>query len=174
MTDYARVQGGVVMELFTPPAGFTLDQCFSPDIAAQFVAVPSGAPCAQGWLYANGAFAAPPAPPAPTLAQQAQAALAAGVQITSTSTPGLNGVYACDPVSWAKVQGTSLYISVNGKFPAGMASLPWADIAGTAHSFSTTAEFQAFATAIGDYVTELQMAVIGQATTLPAQPVTIP
>lgn len=31
----------------------------------------------------------------------------------------------------------------------------------------------AFATALGDYVTELEMVMIGQSTVLPAQPVTI-
>ncbi|HTV45760.1 MAG TPA: hypothetical protein VMF05_10620 [Stellaceae bacterium] len=167
--------------MFVPPGNATLAQCFTAALAAEFIDVSSASPQPQpGWnaTATNNAwsFAAPPAPPAttPTLAQQAQAALAAGIEIASTSTPALNGVYACDPVSWAKVQGTSLYISVNARFPAGMTSLPWADLAGAVHTFTTTAEFQAFATAMGDYVTELQMAVIGQATALPAQPVTIP
>lgn len=114
-----------------------------------------------------------PDPSAPTLAQQAQAALAAGCQIVSTSTATLSGTYACDPAAQSKIQATALYIQVNGKFPAGKPSLPWADAGGTVRTFGTTAEFLAFATAIGDYVTELEMVVLGEATVLPAQPVTI-
>ena len=96
------------------------------------------------------------------------AALAAGVAVSSTATPALDGVYAIDAATQAKVQAVALYIQVNGRFPAGVSALPWPDAGGTPHTFPTTAAFQAFATALGDYVTALSL---GQS---PAQPVAIP
>ena len=44
MTQYARVVGGVVVELFTPPSGVNLSTCFAQSIAAQFVPVTGTAP----------------------------------------------------------------------------------------------------------------------------------
>lgn len=101
-------------------------------------------------------------------AANAAAAVAAGIKITSAATPALDGTYAIDPGSQQRVASVALYIAVNGKFPAGQTALPWPDINGVPHSFPSTAEFQAFATALGDYVTALGL---GQA---PAQPLAIP
>jgi hypothetical protein len=70
-------------------------------------------------------FAAPPPPPAPTLAQQAQAALTAGIAITSTSTPALNGTYAIDVGSQMKINSVALFVAVNQKFPGGATTYPW-------------------------------------------------
>ena len=106
-------------------------------------------------------------------AQQAAATalaqkIAEGIQIQSSSMSALNGTYAIDPPHQQQVASVSLYIAVNGKFPAGQFSLAWPDINGTPHSFPTTAEFQAFATVLGDYVAALEL---GQS---PAQPSTMP
>jgi hypothetical protein len=90
------------------------------------------------------------------------------IQIVSSSTPALNGTYAIDPAMQQKAMGIALYISVNGRFPAGQTTLPWPDVSGAAHVFETTAQFQSFATAIGDYVTALTLRQT------PSQPVTIP
>lgn len=111
-----------------------------------------------------------------TAAQQssAQAALTnfaprpVSMQVTSTSTPALNASYPIDPLSQQKVQAISLYVAVNGKFPAGQVTQAWPDVTGAMHQFQTTAQWQAFATAIGDFVAALD---IGRT---PAQPVTIP
>ena len=59
---YARIRQGEVAELFTPPAGVDLADCFHPDIAAAFVPVPAGEHPEPGWHYAAGVFSAPPAP----------------------------------------------------------------------------------------------------------------
>lgn len=59
MTTYARVRGGIVLELFTPPAGMTIDQCFVPSIAMQYVAVPDGVSPQQGWTCNGKTFSAP-------------------------------------------------------------------------------------------------------------------
>jgi len=170
---YARINNGVVVELFTPPSGFTLAECFHPDVVAQFVAVGS-ATVAVGYLYSGGTFTAPPAPPPPTLAQQAAAAIGKGLAITSTSTPALDGTYACDDATQAKINRVASFIALNGKFPAGLTAMPWPDMSGTVHEFPTTAEFTAFAFAVANYVVELDAVIMGLATTLPAASATIP
>jgi hypothetical protein len=38
----ARIQNGFVVEILTPVSGFTVDQCFHPDIIAQCVDVSEG------------------------------------------------------------------------------------------------------------------------------------
>jgi hypothetical protein len=63
---------------------------------------------------------------------------------------------------------TKGYVAVNAKFPAGQSAQPWPDVNGTMHQFQTTAQWQAFATAMGDFVAAVDL---GQT---PAQPVTIP
>lgn len=91
-----------------------------------------------------------------------------GCQIVSTGTPALNGTYSIDPGLLNKATSIAAYIVVNGKFPGGLASLAWPDASGNPHVFPTTASFQAFATALADYVT---LTDLGQK---PAQPSTIP
>jgi hypothetical protein len=90
------------------------------------------------------------------------------IAVNSTSSPALNGSYAFDATTQSKMLAVSLYISVNGKFPAGQTTFPWPDASGAMHSFTTTAQFRSLATALADYATAL---VIGQA---PTAPVTIP
>lgn len=100
----------------------------------------------------------PPTPPPTTL------------QIVSTLYgTSLNGTYPIDAATQIKVQAVALYIAANGKFPAGLSNMPWPDSSGTLHYFPTTAEFQAFATVIGDFMTALDLGM-----TLPSQPVSIP
>jgi len=54
---YARVNGTDVFEICTPIAGFTIDQCYHPDIVAQLI------PCADEvtpeWTYVDGVFVTP-------------------------------------------------------------------------------------------------------------------
>lgn len=111
------------------------------------------------WLAAGNVPdpAPPPVPSAPT-----------SVQVNSTSTPSLSGVYAFDAVTQSKILAVSLYIQVNGKFPAGQMPFPWPDASGTMHMFTTTASFQSLASALADYATALDL---GQT---PTAPVTIP
>jgi hypothetical protein len=130
---------------YPPPLGFTLVQS---DAAA------------PGWKWSpTGGFVAPAV---------AKPLLENAMQVVSSSTPALNGYYSTDPATQQKVQAISLYISVNGKFPAGQAAMPWPDANGAMHQFQTTAQWQAFATAMGDFVAAVDL---GQT---PVQPVTIP
>jgi hypothetical protein len=54
---YARIHDGSVAELYAPITGFTIEQCFHPDLVAQMV------PCTDdvqvGWAYADGVFTDP-------------------------------------------------------------------------------------------------------------------
>jgi hypothetical protein len=58
---YARIVDSIVQEVFTPPPGFALEECFTAELVTQFI------PCSEevqgGWiLQQNGAFVAPPDP----------------------------------------------------------------------------------------------------------------
>jgi hypothetical protein len=120
------------------------------------------------WSYA------PPTSPTPTIAQQATAMLNAGVQIISTAhAAALNGTYACDTVTQQKIAAISLYCLVNGNFPGGGTTYPWPDISGTFHTFPSVAEFQAFASAVANYVAALDFVIAGMSSTLPTNFVTI-
>jgi hypothetical protein len=90
------------------------------------------------------------------------------VQINSTSARAIDGSYAFDTTTQAKMLAVILYIQQNGKFPGGLLPFPWPDANGTMHMFATTAQFQSLATALADYVTALTP---GQT---PAMPLAIP
>lgn len=57
---YARIEGGTAVEVFTPPDGFELGECFHPEVAALFVEV--DAVVELDWTC-NGGTWSPPAPP---------------------------------------------------------------------------------------------------------------
>jgi len=66
---YARIADDFVIEVFVEPEGFTIDQCFHPDIAAQFVVVADN--IEAGWIkQSDGSFVAPPPPPPPLTPEQ--------------------------------------------------------------------------------------------------------
>lgn len=175
MGTYARIQSGVVAELFTPSAGVPIADCFHSSLF--WVDVTNVSPRPQpGWTATESggawAFSAPAAPASPTLAQQAAALLAAGCAITSTSTPTLSGTYACDTLSQQHVQAEVTSILLNGTFADGTTSAVWLDAADAPHTF-TIAEFKALATALAAFVSGCLKVVNGQSTTLPTQPSTI-
>lgn len=103
----------------------------------------------------------------------------AGLTITSTSNSTLNGVYALDDATRQNAAGVATYVMLNSRFPAGMATFAWPDINGVAHLGFTISQFQAFATAMADYVTALDFAKIalaaaGTFTAWPTPTATIP
>jgi len=104
----------------------------------------------------------------PTPQQIAAQKLGNGIAITSTGTPALNATYAIDPLTQGQIASVSIYIQTNGRFPAALSVLPWPDITGTMHSFVSPAQFTAFATAVADVVTAIDL---GQS---PNQAATIP
>ena len=102
MTLYARIQDGQVAELFTPQDGFLITDCFPPDYAELFIAVPDGVFPEEGWTATQTGdvwtYAAPPpyVPPPLTWDQELATRIAAGIVITSAATPALNATYGLD------------------------------------------------------------------------------
>jgi hypothetical protein len=113
-------------------------------------------------------------------AQQAfVAALQQGVAITSTGTSALNGTYPCDKRTQQTIVSEQMYIASETTFTNGGTTLAWPDIAGTFHIFPSTAEFTAFAKAVGQYVQALNTAYAtvqagGGAWVAPSNAITIP
>lgn len=54
---YARIVDNKVWEVFTPPIGVDISECFTPDLVAQFIQCP--AEVEQNWDY-NGEEFNPP------------------------------------------------------------------------------------------------------------------
>ena len=124
----------------------------------------------QKWVAAgNTATAAP----APTPAQQATAAINAGLAITSTSTPALNGTYPVNAPAQAQISAEVTAILLNGTFADGAATVVWFDTSNAQHTF-TAAQFKTFASAVAAYVSGWMKFAAGIVTTAPTQPVTIP
>ncbi len=98
----------------------------------------------------------PYTPPTPTPQQEAEAILAQGISITSASTPAINGTYALTSNTLLMVTGAVSYCLLKNQFPGGSSTLTFFDAAGTAHVFSSIAEFEAFAEAIASYVNPIQ------------------
>jgi hypothetical protein len=175
---FARIEDGIVAELFTPPDGVPLADCFTPDIAAQFVAVPGGVSPEQGWLYNGTTFAAPPPPPGPTAGEIALAAYAAfiagGLTIISTGTPAISGTYSIDATVLGDITDEAQFISTFAEFTTGSTTnLPWPMPNGTTVIFPTTAAFLAFTKAAGQAAAAAKMAV-ATASAMPSATVTIP
>ena len=107
------------------------------------------------------------------LAMQAANAIAAGVQVSSTGTPAINGTYALDAQSLANIVAIAAEIA-NGKgFPGGGATYDYPDAAGTFHTFPTTPAFVNFATAIASYVSGWKLFAQGHIQTPPSAPLAI-
>lgn len=117
-------------------------------LAAQVPSV--AAAVATAWLGAG--YLIPP--------QALALVFARGVVITSTGTPAVNGTYGIDPVNQAKIAFVSSYITLHSAFPNSQSTLTHLDLAGAPHVFPTTTLFQAFATAVADFVTAVDEAYI--------------
>jgi hypothetical protein len=87
------------------------------------------------------------------------AVMAAGCQISSYSTPAINGVYAITNSATSMITSEQVYIATTGKFTNGQTSHAWSDISGNRHVFPTTALFTAFAEAVAEYVDALDEAL---------------
>ncbi len=177
MSTYARIQNGIVAELFSPPANVPIAQCFAPGLTwVECDGTPGVAP---GWTAAesNGAwtFTAPPEPPAPSLAQQAASALAAGVTITLTGSVTLAAtIFPCDPGTQTKIEALAS-MAARGVLPTGATGYAMEDAAGTWHEFNA-AQYQALAGAISAYVAALILIADGNplgVTTLPSSSITV-
>jgi hypothetical protein len=147
---------------YTPPAGFQIIQS---DIAG------------IGWVYINSVFSNPHIASVTLSASQlASAALSAGLQITSTSTPSLNGTYGLDQSAQNNVNATVTYILLNGTFPGGGTTMPWVDQNNEPHLWPNVTMFKSFATAYADFVAAVSLYQLsnGAAGAIPSNQVTIP
>ena len=131
------------------------------------------------WAVSAGKLVSytPPVVP-PTLAQQAASALAAGLTITSTSTPALNGTYAVAsgvPFGREDIGTEAQFISTFSEFTNGTQTLEWPLIDGkTFVTFPNTATFMNFAKAAAQYYAAVKaVAATGQGS-FPSNQVTIP
>ena len=107
------------------------------------------------YIYSNGSWVHSPA----IIAAQ-------GLQLISTSSPSLNGVYPIDAMTQQNVGNTQIYIVVKGTFPTGRSTLNFPDVNGALHAF-TIPQFVAFAEALAAYIADLDQNII------PSNPVTI-
>jgi hypothetical protein len=168
MTTYARIDKGVIAELFTPPSGVPITECFHDGLQWEDC---TGSPnVAPGWTYANGTYAPPLAPPPPTLAQQAAAMLAGGIRIVSTATPALNGTYPCDVDAGNQDGNTLSAITAGLSFPGG--TIVRLDTSGTRHAF-TVADFKNLCQEKIDFEQTLNTIIGGGPGALPTLPVSI-
>ncbi len=108
------------------------------------------------WLSVpNTPDPAPPASSASAAASTLAAKLSAGIALTSTGTPALNGTYALDPTSTTQIYQIGLFASQFATFPSGATTQPYPDAAGTQHTF-TVPQFVAFLRAVAPLVSALQ------------------
>ncbi len=166
MLNYARIVNATIVELFTPPDGFTIDDCFHPDVASTFVVIPDGIDPAPGWTY-DGTFA-PPLPPAPPTIQQQAATLLANpiITVSCAAVPALNGDYLLDVPSRSNITGIAVAINGGLGLPSGQATFNYLDITGGAHPWPA-AQFLAFAQGGMIYVYNLSQAASGNSPIVP-------
>lgn len=172
MKTYARIEGNLVAELFSTDG----------DISTMFhsgliwVDVTATLPRPeQNWIATETGvqwtFAAPSVP-APTPAQLASEALMAGLTITSTGTPSLNGTYACDALSQSDIIAIETSLNAGKGFPGASTTFNYPDASGVMHSFTATS-FTDFAAAVRDFVYGCKSVISGASTALPASTATI-
>lgn len=96
------------------------------------------------------------------------------VPVVSASTPVLSGVYGIDGAAILNITATIASVAAGQGFPGGASTMVWFDATGTVHTFSSTAQFVAFGSAVAGYVYAVQMAGHGQAVPIPPTPLQIP
>jgi hypothetical protein len=151
------------------------------ELAAPWIVV-SGTEFAKivpGCTWSGSEVVAPaiPTPPAPTLAQQAAALIAAGLTITSTGTPALDGLYTvASGISFGREDiGTEAqFISTFAEFTNGTTTLAWPLKTGVFVTFPSTAAFLNFVKAAGQFYAACQAVIATGAGTLPSAAVVIP
>ncbi|MEJ0020742.1 MAG: hypothetical protein WDN25_30170 [Acetobacteraceae bacterium] len=174
MPTYARIDGGVVVELFTPPPAFAatpIAELFHPDL--QWVDVSALDPQPQPrWTYDGHSFAPPAPPPPPTLQQQAGALLGQPLTVQCASVPALNGAYPIDATTQMQITGIAAAISAGVGLPGGGATFNWPDAAGAPHPWPAP-QFTEYARAVMNFVYAAAQVAQGHGATLPSATVAI-
>jgi hypothetical protein len=174
MSIYARIDSGIVAEVYTPPAEFAatpLADLFHSSL--QWVDVTTLSPQPElRWTYDGEAFAPPPAPPPPSLQQQAMALLGQPVTVHCPALAELDGAYPIDQPTQMQITGIAAAISAGLGLPGGGATFNWPDVEGVAHPWPA-AQFTEFAKAVMNYVYACAQVAQGHGTTLPTLPIVI-
>lgn len=131
----------------------------------------------RAYALSNGAIIDAPAAVLAAQALQAEVAnaLSAGLAITSTSTPAINGTYAVDQSAQTRINAIETAILKNGVFPGSSGTqMAYPDITGKLTVFPSTALFSEFATSVANYVADLDLYAAGaKGATLPSASVKI-
>jgi hypothetical protein len=169
---FARVVDSVIVELIVEIDN--IDDEWHADFLADCVDVTDAVPPpAVGWIdQGDGTFAAPP-PYVPPPDEQMTSALAAGLAITSTATPAIDGTYAGTGPRWDAMVHVVTYINAFAAFPGGAATYDWVAISGLV-TFAATDDFLAVTRAIGDWRSAWQRFADGLDPAAPAGDVAIP
>jgi hypothetical protein len=131
-----------------------------------------------GWIEVTGSW-----PHAPTsaelaaqqLATEIQTVYSAGLTITSTSTPAVNGTYGVKTQDQQTINAVETFVLKNNTFPGSAGtSLSYQDQSGAFHVFPSITVWSEFANAVANYIADLKMYAAGAAgSSLPANSVTI-
>ncbi len=125
-----------------------------------------------GWVYnADGTFSPPP-PFVPSPARVMAAALAAGLTVTSISTPALSATYDGAGPRWQRMRDEAQYVATFSRFSGGLSELDWTARSGEV-IFTTPAQLLAVVQAVGDWQSLWQRFVDGKAGDPPAGTATI-
>ena len=164
-------QVGIIFSTSGDPAALLTAMGATEITQAQYQAIQAAQ---YGATLVNGTVTAKVAP-TPTLAQQAAALLAAGLTITSTGTPAINGTYGCKDSDQARFSRTFNLIQKAGgnAFPNGLASLAWPLRNGTPVTFTAVATFLAVEQAVGNFVLSCDQVMLTNSGALPSAFVTI-
>jgi hypothetical protein len=175
MPTYARIDSGIVAELYAPPAEVAatpLADLFHAGLEWVDVSAVSPQPEPR-WTYDGAAFTPPPAPPPPTVQQEAMALLGQPVTVHCLALPPLDGAYPIDQPTQMQITGIAAAISAGLGLPGGGATFNWPDASGEAHPWPA-AQFTEFAKAVMNYVYACAQVAQGHGTALPMLPIVIP
>jgi len=123
-------------------------------------------------MLASG-HVAPYAAPILSPAQAAAARLAAGLEVTSESTPGTSGTFGVGPEDISNIQAQMISIMDGQIFTNGQTTRDWIDQAGNPHPF-TIPQFRAFARAAAVFVDGCKTVQMLNSGDPPANHATIP
>jgi hypothetical protein len=129
----------------------------------------------MGYTEANGVLVPPPAEyvQAQAAKKTADTALSAGITVTSTTQPLIDGVYSLSQSARNNINSIENFILKHGKFPGTASVLNYPDKLGVMHAFYEVQTFSDFATAITNYVTDLNSYAHGFIPALPESTVVI-
>lgn len=133
MPTYARIQDGIVAELYTPLQGVSIATCFAPGLV--WIDVTSQPNVAPGWTYDGSTFAAPVTPPL-TPQQTLAAKIALGIALTCTSDSSLNATYALDGTTMDQIGSVARDQSSGLGLPGGASTFDYPDKTSTPHTFT--------------------------------------